>query len=67
MLAQLKQDDSGFVAVKTPAWRPTLVRSTLWDQVEAPKADWAKANPERLMTYLMVAQSDFGGLEDLLA
>lgn len=67
MLAQLKLDNSDFSTPSNAAWRPTLVRSNLWDQAEAPGMDWAKANPEKLMTYLMVAQNDFAGLEDLLA
>ena len=51
----------------TSARHLTLVRQSLWDQVEAPKADWAEANPEKLMAFLMVAQEDFAGLGEILA
>jgi hypothetical protein len=60
MLAQLKldiADDTHLLAAR----HLTLVRSNLWDHAQAPAADWAEANPEKLMAFLMVAQS-----EDLL-
>jgi hypothetical protein len=57
MLAQLKldiADETQLIAAR----HLTLVRSSLWDQAEAPSADWADANPEKLMAFLMVTQSD---------
>jgi hypothetical protein len=60
MLAQLKLDIADDIQVLA-ARHLTLVRTNLWDHAEAPTADWAEANPEKLMAFLMVAQS-----EDLL-
>jgi hypothetical protein len=57
MLAQLKvnlADETQLIAAR----HLTLVRSSLWDHAEAPSADWAEANPEKLMAFLMVAQSE---------
>ena len=57
MLAQLKldiADETQLIAAR----HLTLVRSSLWDQAVAPSADWAEANPEKLMAFLMVAQSE---------
>ena len=57
MLAQVKvnlADDTQVIAAR----HLTLVRSNLWDHAEAISADWADANPEKAMAYLMVAQSD---------
>ena len=53
MLAQLKLDIADDTQVLA-ARHLTLVRSSLWDQAEAPSADWAEANPEKLMAFLMV-------------
>jgi hypothetical protein len=66
MLAQLKLDLAEEIQI-VAARHLTLVRESLWDQVEAPAADWAEANPEKLMAYLMVAQEDFPGLGEILA
>jgi hypothetical protein len=66
MLAQLKLDIADETQVIS-ARHLTLVRSSLWDQVEAPAADWAEANPEKLMAFLMVAQEDLPGLGEILA
>lgn len=66
MLAQLKLDLTDDAQLFS-ARHLTLVRQSLWDQVEAPKADWAEANPEKLMAFLMVAQEDFAGQGEILA
>ena len=66
MLAQLKLD-LGDETQLISARHLSLVRTSLWDQVEAPKANWAEANPEKLMAFLMVAQEDFPGLSEILA
>jgi hypothetical protein len=66
MLAQLKFDLADETQVIS-ARHLTLVRESLWDHLEGPTADWAKANPERLMAFLMVAQEDFPGLGEILA
>lgn len=66
MLAQLKLDLTDDAQLFS-ARHLILVRQSLWDQVEAPKADWAEANPEKLMAFLMVAQEDFAGLGEILA
>ncbi len=66
MLAQLKLDLGDEAQITLPR-HLTLVRQSLWDQVESPKADWAEANPEKLMAFLMVAQEDFAGLGEILA
>jgi hypothetical protein len=66
MLAQLKLDIADETQVIS-ARHLTLVRSSLWDQVDAPVAVWAEANPEKLMAFLMVAQEDFPGLGEILA
>jgi hypothetical protein len=66
MLAQLKLDTTDETSTIS-ARHLTLVRQSLWDQVEAPAADWAGANPEKLMAFLMVAQEDFAGLGEILA
>jgi hypothetical protein len=57
MLAQLKldiADETQLIAAR----HLTLVRSSLWDQAEGPSAAWAEANPEKLMAFLMVTQSE---------
>ena len=66
MLAQLKLDTTDETAMIS-ARHLTLVRQSLWDQVQQPKADWAEANPEKLMAFLMVAQEDFAGLGEILS
>ena len=60
MLAQLKLDIADETEVLA-ARHLTLVRSNLWDHAAPVTADWAEANPEKSMAYLMVTQS-----EDLL-
>lgn len=57
MLVQLKLDIADETQVMA-ARHLTLVRSNLWDQAEAVSAEWADANPEKAMAYLMVIQSD---------
>lgn len=57
MLVQLKLDIADETQVMA-ARHLTLVRSNLWDQAEAMSAEWADANPEKAMAYLMVIQSD---------
>jgi hypothetical protein len=57
MLAQVRvnlADDTQVMAAR----HLTLVRSSLWDQAEPVAADWADANPEKAMAYLMVTQSE---------
>jgi hypothetical protein len=66
MQAQLKLDLADETQVIAARYL-TLVRESLWDQVEAPTADWAEANREKLMAYLMVAQEDFPGLSEIIA
>lgn len=66
MLAKLKLDRSDDIEVIS-ARHLTLVRTSLWDQVEAPTVDWAETNPEKMMAFLMVAQEDFPGLTEILA
>ena len=66
MLAQLKLDLAD-EAQLISARHLTLVHSSLWDKAEAPTVDWAEANPEKLMAFLMVAQEDFPGLNEILA
>ncbi|HWA90827.1 MAG TPA: hypothetical protein VG889_12380 [Rhizomicrobium sp.] len=57
MLAQLKVDIADDTQVLA-ARHLTLVRSTLWDHAEVLSAEWADANPEKAMAYLMVTQSE---------
>lgn len=60
MLAQVKvnlADDTQLLAAR----HLTLVRLNLWDHARPVSAEWAEANPEKSMAYLMVTQS-----EDLL-
>ena len=66
MLAQLKLDTTDETSLIS-ARHLTLIRQSLWDQVDAPAADWAEANPEKLMAFLMVAQEDFAGLGEIVA
>jgi len=66
MLAQLKLDTTDETSMIS-ARHLTLVRQSLWDHLEAPAADWAGANPEKLMAFLMVAQEDFAGLGEIVA
>ena len=60
MLAQLKLDIADDTQVMA-ARHLTLVRSNLWDHALPMSPQWADANPEKAMAYLMVTQS-----EDLL-
>ena len=60
MLAQLRvnlADETQVIAAR----HLTLVRSSLWDHARPMSPEWADANPEKAMAYLMVTQS-----EDLL-
>lgn len=57
MLAQLKVDLADETQV-IAARHLTLVRSNLWDHASGMSAEWADANPEKAMAYLMVAQSE---------
>ena len=60
MLAQVKvnlADDTQVMAAR----HLTLVRVNLWDHARPMTPEWADANPEKAMAYLMVTQS-----EDLL-
>lgn len=57
MLAQVRvnlADDTQVMAAR----HLTLVRTSLWGQAEPVAADWADANPEKAMAYLMVTQSE---------
>lgn len=57
MLAQVKvnlADDTQVIAAR----HLTLVRSNLWDHAAPMSPEWADANPEKAMAYLMVTQSE---------
>lgn len=57
MLAQVKvnlADETQVIAAR----HLTLVRSNLWDHAETVSPEWADANPEKAMAYLMVTQSE---------
>lgn len=57
MLAQVKvnlADDTQVIAAR----HLTLVRSNLWDHALPMSPEWADANPEKAMAYLMVTQSE---------
>lgn len=57
MLAQVKvnlADDTQVIAAR----HLTLVRSNLWDHAPPMSPEWADANPEKAMAYLMVIQSE---------
>ena len=57
MHAQLKVDLADETQVLA-ARHLTLVRASLWDHAAPFAADWAEANPEKAMAYLMVTQSE---------
>jgi hypothetical protein len=60
-------DRQGPAGGATPAVEATeLANIALWDQIAAPSADWARANPGQLMALLMVAPHDFPGLAEML-